>query len=175
MLRPSTKCHVYRLQVHFILLFVVCAGVWQRVASLCVECGVPHHVSVRGRNHIRAIPGDGGLPTARLQDFNTAHHRCLLARWTLSDDLYKTAAKQFSTGLTLCLRFSLDCTLTSCGNVFLQMLTFPAFLSLLSSPLLLLSFTENSGHDNDTETGPEPTSGCSSLSLLSCVHTVPPF
>lgn len=55
-------------------------GVWQRVASLCGECGVPHRGSLCGWNYVWAIPGDRGLPTARLQNRNSAYHRCLLAR-----------------------------------------------------------------------------------------------
>lgn len=56
------------------------AGVWQRVASLCAECGVPHRVSVCRWHYLRTLPGHRGLPTALLQDWNSTHHRSLLAR-----------------------------------------------------------------------------------------------
>lgn len=59
---------------------VILLGVWQRVASLCAECGIPHCFLIRGRDYLRALPGYGGLPDARLQDRNAAHHWCLLAR-----------------------------------------------------------------------------------------------
>lgn len=41
-------------------------------------------------------------------------------------------------------------------------------LSLLSLPTLF--FTDNSGHDNDTESVSEPTSGCSSPLMFKHVH-----
>lgn len=59
-------------------LFVI--GVWQRVASLCVEYRVPHRGSFCRWNYVWAIPGYRGLPTARLQNRNSAYSRCLLAR-----------------------------------------------------------------------------------------------
>lgn len=54
-------------------------GMWQRVASLCVECRGPQRGALCGWNYVRAIPGYRGLPTAHLQNRNSTYHRGLLA------------------------------------------------------------------------------------------------
>lgn len=78
---------------------------------------------------------------------------CLYGKWLLKNS-YNTVKEN-----NCWLHDTPDGNICSTANLHLSLLFLPA-----------LFFTDNSGHDNDTESVSELTSGCSSPLMFKCVH-----